>query len=59
MEIATSAFAGLVVGYVLAYILLYRPLLKLYHSMRLQGFVPQFELQQRKVHDPSANIRER
>lgn len=58
--IGTAAFLlGVVVGLVLHYITEYKPLLQKYHSMRLQGFVPQFNIEQRRQHDPSQDIRER
>lgn len=59
MEIALGFMGGLVIGLILGYLFLYRPLLALYHSMRLQGFVPQFEIRQKIEHDPSREVRER
>lgn len=50
---------GLVVGHAVCYLFLYRPLLTLYHSLRMQGFVPQFTFEQRREIDPSEHIRER
>lgn len=60
MAISTATFlAGVVVGLLLHYIVEYKPLLQKYHSMRLQGFVPQYSFKQRKQPDPSSHIRER
>lgn len=51
--------AGVVAGLFLHYIVEYKPLLEKYHSMRLQGFVPQYSFKIRKQNDPSSHIRER
>ena len=56
---------GLVLGFILCYVYVHEPLFKAYTSlvgkmylMKRRGFVPQFEVQQKKTFDPSREVRE-
>jgi tellurite resistance protein TehA-like permease len=50
---------GIVAGLYLHYLIVYRPLLAQYHSLRKRGFVPQFEIEQARTFDLSEGISER
>lgn len=56
---------GLAVGLVLHYYVVYKPLMetyvktvKLLAHMKRRGFVPQYDIEQPKEHDPSADVTE-
>ena len=65
MEYLAFSLLGLVIGFLSCYLLVCRPLLARYdrvvqhlYNMKLQGFVPQFDIQQRRTPDLSEEIRE-
>lgn len=49
---------GFAIGFLACYLVGVRPLVNQVLSMKKQGFVPQYEIEHRKEHDPSEGIRE-